>query len=132
MNHDKAKEILSDVKAESYFKIHLGTNIGNLFELKEALTIMSNDSFKHHVNSQKNDFSAWVRNVIKDKDLAKSIEKITEREHMRDIISVRLDELEKSAAGETFNEDVRNTAMDFIMGIVVGFIIGLIVFNMLH
>jgi hypothetical protein len=127
MNQDKAKEFLSDAKQEQYFKIHLGTNIGNLSELKEALTIMSDESFRHHVTSQKNDFSNWVRDVIKDKDLAREISNVRERERMRDIITLRISELEKVATGETFKEDVKSTVLDFLMGVIVGFIIGLII-----
>ncbi len=127
MRQDDARNILSDVRREQYFHVHMGTNIGNLNELKEALTIMSDSSFRHHAGGGKNDFAAWVRGAVRDRELAKAIEKAVNREQMKDIIAARIIELEDAAAGETFQKDVRNTVLDFLMGMVVGFIIGLIV-----
>ncbi len=131
MKEEIVKTFLSDVKQDNIFRVHLGTNIGNLYELRDALSIMSDDSFHHHVTSSKNDFSAWIKNVVKDKDLAKDTDKIKDRQKMRDIIAQRINELEAMAVGDTFSTDARSTVLDFLMGMVVGFVIGYLVAMMI-
>lgn len=45
----------------------------NLRELADALENMPDDIFRFHVNEMKNDFAAWIRDVIKEDKLALEI-----------------------------------------------------------
>ncbi|MBS1266958.1 MAG: hypothetical protein MAG795_00928 [Candidatus Woesearchaeota archaeon] len=64
----------------SSFKIHKTTiELHNLEELAEALEIMSDESYNHHVNEKKNDFAIWVNDVIKNKELSDKLAGITNR-----------------------------------------------------
>ncbi len=56
------------------FKLHNGENIKNLPELHKALITMNEETFKHHCNEHKNDFSTWMREVLKETTLSKQIE----------------------------------------------------------
>lgn len=73
----KTKEKPSLVNAEdkSCFWVNNGPILKNLKDLKESLLIMSKDSFNYHVNKEKNDFAAWIKEVLKDSTLANKLAK---------------------------------------------------------
>ena len=48
------------------FVLKIGARLHNLGDLAEALDIMSDDTFKHHVTKTKNDFARWVRDVLQE------------------------------------------------------------------
>lgn len=70
-----AARVLTDVIGEKRFFCHDGCIIKNLPELANCLNHMTEDSFRHHVTSWKNDFSNWVRDVLGDDRLAKDLAK---------------------------------------------------------
>ncbi len=75
-------KLFNDVAPEHYFHMHNGVVIKNLHELIDALEIIDEDTFKHHVNAPMDDFAGWIRNVIKDTNLADKVSKIKTREEM--------------------------------------------------
>ena len=75
----KTQQIFKDIKPEFYFKLIDSSEIKNLLELADALEKMSDDVFYYHVNEQKNDFSNWIRDIFKEKDLADNIKKSNSR-----------------------------------------------------
>jgi len=81
---------LSDVPGEKIFQCHDGRDVRNLEELSVALSDMTEQSFGHHVSEQKNDFSNWVRDVIDDSTLAKSLTKASDRAQARQIVEDRV------------------------------------------
>jgi hypothetical protein len=66
---DLIKE-LSDVNPENYFRVANGIVVKNLKELDKAIENMGDETFKCHVSEVRNDFSNWIREVIKDEKLA--------------------------------------------------------------
>jgi hypothetical protein len=52
------------------FYAHDGRVLKNLWDLYAYLKNCEESEFRHHVDGSKNDLAAWVRNVIKDEDLA--------------------------------------------------------------
>ncbi len=71
--------LTSRLQPESYFKLHGGGVIKSIPGLKKALLEMNNDTFSHHCNYAKNDFSTWVKDVFKEPSLAHQIEKTKTR-----------------------------------------------------
>lgn len=71
----KTQQMFEDIKPEFYFKLIDGSEIKNLLEFADALEKMSDDAFYYHANEQKNDFSNWIRDIFKEKDLADNIKK---------------------------------------------------------
>jgi transcription-repair coupling factor (superfamily II helicase) len=69
------RDLNEEVKPNLYFNLADGRIIKSVPELLDALKNMEDWVFKHHVNSKKNDFSNWVRDVYKDKKLAIAIKK---------------------------------------------------------
>ena len=62
-----------EVKPENYFWLKDGRALKNLQELSDALENMSDDIFNHHVNTEKNDFANWIRDIIDNKKLSDKI-----------------------------------------------------------
>ncbi|MCF7910303.1 DUF5752 family protein [Candidatus Pacearchaeota archaeon] len=66
----------------SYFYVCDGTILKNLEDLFHLLKRIDNPSLEHHFNSEKNDFSNWTRDVLKEKALANKLDKAKTREEM--------------------------------------------------
>lgn len=73
------KKLTTDVHPDLTFKLRGGEIIRNIPQLKRMMAKMKDDVFTHHVNSEKNDFSNWVRDVHGDKELAESIKKCQDK-----------------------------------------------------
>ena len=82
-NSDTAKKHFSDTSSHHYFHVANGIVIKNLYGLDAALDIMSDDTFAHHVNADKNDFATWIRDVFQDDVLASAVAGATDRKHMQ-------------------------------------------------
>jgi hypothetical protein len=61
------------VQEEYAFRCHDGNIFRDMKELADGLFNMSDEVFAHHVNLDKNDFSNWVKNVLKDEKLANDL-----------------------------------------------------------
>ncbi|MCK4525088.1 MAG: hypothetical protein KAU07_01485 [Candidatus Andersenbacteria bacterium] len=71
----KEKPNLINAKDRSCFWINNGPVLKNLKDLKESLLIMSKETFNYHVNKEKNDFAAWIKETLKDSTLANKLAK---------------------------------------------------------
>ena len=83
---ESIRHILSDVKPESCFWMSDGVVMHNLYELKDGLLTMSLPTFTHHVQTGRNDFANWIRDIIKDNDLADQIRNLDSKESMARVI----------------------------------------------
>ncbi len=72
-----------------------GKVFGNLKELADGLKSMSEETFSSHVNSEKNDFSNWVADVIGDKKLAENLRKDIDKKSIEKKIKTRVAYLKK-------------------------------------
>ena len=68
-----AARVLDDTSEDKRFFCHDGCVSRNLNELAECLDHITDDSYRHHVTSAKNDFSNWVRDVLGDDKLANDL-----------------------------------------------------------
>ncbi len=62
-----------DVSDEQAFWVRDGQVLKNLSDLPEALKNMDKDTFRHHVNKEKNDFANWIYHAVGDRDLAEEV-----------------------------------------------------------
>ena len=67
---------------QQYFYLHEGGALTSLDELAQALPQMRPEVFAHHVNEQKHDFSAWVRGVMGERELARSMARARTKEQL--------------------------------------------------
>ncbi len=75
------KKLEKDVPYDKLFRLSDGKILRNLQDLKEALQEMDDKTFYEHVNSEKNDFANWVRDLI-DIDLGDQMSSIKKRENL--------------------------------------------------
>ncbi len=124
---EDANLILTDVIPKHYFNLHMGTSIRNLQELADALEIMDENTFKHHVTKDKNDFSNWVKDVVCDIDLSKELLKAKTREEALKIMKKRIGKLDKLQRSYCPKEQLRCCVMEFFYGLAIGILLGLII-----
>ncbi len=127
---EHAEKILSKAKQEHSFKLHMGTEISSLKGLAEAMDIMSEETFNHHVNEKKNDFSNWIENVFEDSELAEEIRPLKSRDSIKKKIIARMKFLEKRAkAGRPmfYDEYMDHPVRDFVLGVLVGIVLGFLI-----
>ena len=70
-----AERFLANVPEENVFRCCDGRTFRNMEELSHAFSTMGDEGFTYHANTEKNDFSNWVKDVIKDEKLARDIAK---------------------------------------------------------
>ncbi len=70
-----AGRFLVSVPEENVFRCCDGRILRNMYELSQAFSNMGDEIFAYHSNTEKNDFSKWVRDVIKDEELAMGLAK---------------------------------------------------------
>ena len=84
------KKVLGEAPEEHHFVVADGKKLKNIIELADALEIMSEEIFRHHVNEAKNDFSNWIEGVFKDNALAFDMKKAKNRMEAQIVILRRL------------------------------------------
>lgn len=67
------KTSISKKKTNNQFYLIDGRALNSLLDLADAFDEMSNDVFAHHVNSERNDFSAWIKDVFNEIELAETL-----------------------------------------------------------
>ena len=86
----EAQRLLDKIPAESVFWCRDGSIYGSMKELAEGLVTMSDEAFAYHSNSEKHDFSNWVRDVIKDEKLASELALATNRLQAAECVAARV------------------------------------------
>jgi len=72
-----------NVPEEKAFYVNDGRMLRNVLELAEALSNMKEKTFKFHVNKNKNDFSEWVRDVVREEKLADEIARLVMKDKIQ-------------------------------------------------
>jgi spermidine synthase len=70
---------LAKAPAEYVFWCCDGSTFSDLNELAVGLMAMTNETFAYHSNREKHDFSNWVRDIIRDEELAEELYMATDR-----------------------------------------------------
>ena len=78
----KAKPIENVVAKENAFITNKGKRLETIYDLANEFEVMDENTFRHHVNDNKNDFAEWVATSLKDPILARRLRKQTKRELM--------------------------------------------------
>ena len=87
---EKSQKLLSKVPEEYIFWCYGGATFRDMKELAEGLVAMSDDVFAYHVNSEKNDFCNWVRDVVQDDELASDLARATNRLQAAEYVTSRM------------------------------------------
>ena len=91
---EDAERILADASPEQCFWVNNGPIIRNLSEMADALGSIKDEIFSYHVNKEKNDFGNWVRDVLKDAELANDIANTKSKERILKKVQSRISKLD--------------------------------------
>jgi len=86
------KKLMSDSNPEQSFWINHGSVVRNLSELRDALSLISKETFEYHVNKDKNDFALWISEVLGDKELAKKLAKVWSQKSYQKVVDSHIKE----------------------------------------
>ena len=76
---EDTQKLLAEVTQKDFFHCHDGQVLRSMKELSNALSVMTDETYACHWNTQKKDLSNWVRNIIGDVKLAMELEGSTSR-----------------------------------------------------
>ena len=82
--------VLVDIEGDKRFFCQDGCVIKNLNELIDCLNHMTEEVFRHHVTSEKNDFYNWIRDVLGDEILASELNDITNPSEASKIVANKM------------------------------------------
>ena len=85
------KKTLVRVSEEKMFWCNDGQTYADIRELARGLVAMSQETFYHHVNPDKNDFSNWVRDIINDIELADALLRAASKDAAANCVIARLE-----------------------------------------
>ena len=83
-------KLLAKVPEGYVFWCHDGSVFTDVNELAAGLATMSDETFAYHSNLEKQDFSKWVKDVIRDKQLANDLAKATNRLQATEYVVARI------------------------------------------
>ena len=86
----KTKPVLVCAYGQDCFWVNQGPVLQDLIQLRDALTEMSDATFKHHVSRNHNDFADWVQLVLSDKHCANALRKSTKPQTAKSVLIKRL------------------------------------------
>ena len=87
---EQAQTFLAPVPEENVFWCCDGQVFKDITQLAEGLKKMTDESFSYHCNMEKNDFYRWVKDVIKDSDMANSLLTAVTRQQAENVVSGRI------------------------------------------
>jgi len=85
----QARKFLAPVPEQYVFWCNDGSLFRDLRELGGALAAMSDQTFAYHCNDVKKDFSNWIRDVVGDTSLARSLESANSRKQAASLVEDR-------------------------------------------
>lgn len=94
----EAKRLLADVPEEYVFRCRNGDILHNLKELGDEFKTMPEENYAFHANAEKNDFTSWVRDIIKDERLASDLQKAPNQGQAAKLVASRIAILSKRLA----------------------------------
>ncbi len=94
-NPQEAERLLARVPDQVSFWLCTNQKLFSLRELSAALETISDETFRYHVNRDKNDFENWIRDIIQDRELAREISRIKTRETLTRKITDRVSALSR-------------------------------------
>jgi len=84
-----AERRLADVLDQYVFWCHDGRILHSIHELKDALEMMSDETYAYHANQEKNDFSNWVKDIIGDDKLSRDLSRSSDRRQAFEHVKAR-------------------------------------------
>jgi len=78
--------LLSNAPEGKHFFVADGSVLRNVWDLVVKLDHLDEKTFKHHVNSERNDFGSWLKDVFKEEHVAAQIAEKRDRKEVQNVI----------------------------------------------
>ncbi len=88
---------LNDVPSDKGFWFCNGTRAMNLYQLVDGIEHTSDDIFEYHDHGEKNDFAAWILDVLGDEELFALVRREESKYWFVQKVRHRIKELEEQA-----------------------------------
>ena len=75
-------DFYNDVPTDKHFLLNNGMVAKNLHELMNLIEVIDDKAFNYHVNKKRNDFGEWIKDVVRNEELAKKVGAAKTREEM--------------------------------------------------
>lgn len=85
------KKLIQEVPPEHVFWVRDGSVLRNIEEMLYAIERMDDETFRHHVSLERNDFSNWLRDIHMEIELADRLQQILDRENLLEIIRTSIE-----------------------------------------
>mgnify|MGYP000868986230 CR=1 FL=1 len=95
----QASKYMSEVPEGNAFWCSDGQVVKDMVGLRDALAMMSDQTFRFHANEIKKDFSNWIKDVVGDEELARELRSTRSREKALKIVESRCNLLHEKIAG---------------------------------
>ncbi len=92
---EEARKYLVDVPEEYVFRCHDSCIFKNMRELRDGLANMDEEVYTYHANVEKNDFTNWVRDIIKDERLAADLQHAATKAEAAKLVGMRVTTLSR-------------------------------------
>jgi hypothetical protein len=92
-DREEPSVLLVKVPSEYVFWCHDGSVFEDLEDLAEGLAAMSDDTYHYHCNEEKRDFANWIRDIIRDEELAEEVALANNRQLAARSVAARLSTL---------------------------------------
>ncbi|RJQ17166.1 hypothetical protein C4573_03880 [Candidatus Woesearchaeota archaeon] len=115
---------LQNAPPEQKFHFNNGKSAQNIWELKKQIQVMNQDEFGNHVNETKNDFANWIDQVIHDPYLAGKIRLAKDKNETVKILDDKIHEITMEIGKSHVISDFE-LMKDFLLGLVIGFVVGI-------
>ena len=89
VSQEQAQKYLAKVPEQNVFWCNNGAILKDMIDLKDALAIMSDETFAYHSNAFKKDFSNWIRDIVGDDKLARDLESADTRQEALTVVEMR-------------------------------------------
>jgi hypothetical protein len=99
----------------------------NLQELSDALDIMTDETFGHHVGETKNDFAVWLHDILGEEALSQKISGVLDKEKMSELVKRRLVEIH-APTKKPSKKLPGKSIFEFFAGVIVGLVVGYFIY----
>ena len=101
-------ETQNTIDESKHFWFADGRKAASLDDMKNIIKDITEDTFRFHVNDNKNDIAEWIKNVIKDKGLSEKLKKSTSHaEHIKVLTGEKPGKDEKKFEIPSLNEHLK-------------------------
>ncbi len=83
------EKLLAQVPEAFVFWCHDGQVFRDIDDLVNGFDMMSDETYYYHANDQKNDFSCWIIDIIRDEKLGQDLKKAKTRHNAKNITKQR-------------------------------------------